>query len=50
MSIWISLLSVIIIIAGVIRLIQNPDMKYKNLTIVVLVLLAIFTVWNVLGI
>lgn len=50
MSIWISLLSVIIIIAGVIRLIQNPDMEYKNLTIVVLILLAIFTVLNVLGI
>lgn len=50
MSIWITLISVILIILGVIKLIQNPNMEHKNLTIVVLVLLVVFTALNALGI
>lgn len=49
MSLIITIASVIIIIAGVIELIRKPDMKHKTLTIIILVVLAIFTALNALG-
>ena len=50
MSPIITIASIIIIIVGVVELIRKPDMEHKTLTIVVLVILAIFTALNALGI
>lgn len=50
MSMIMTIMSVIIIIFCVVELIRKPDMKYRTLTIVILVLLIIFTALNVLGI
>ncbi len=50
MSTIITIISIIIIIVSIVELIRNPDMKHKALTIVIVIVLALFTALNALGI